>query len=69
MFLIICFIILNDHRDGRSTLRLLMKYLVKKLGLENESEVIKVDILKCDCCSLFEWKLHAERRIEHASKN
>ncbi|XP_074570574.1 uncharacterized protein LOC141827243 [Curcuma longa] len=26
-------------KDGRSTLRLLMKYLVKKLGLENESEV------------------------------
>ncbi|XP_042448458.1 protein LAX PANICLE 2-like isoform X1 [Zingiber officinale] len=26
-------------KDGRSTLRLLMKYLVKKLGLEDESEV------------------------------
>lgn len=32
-------LLLIIYRDGRLTVRLLMKYLVKKLGLEDESEV------------------------------
>lgn len=43
----------NCSRDGRMTIRLVLKYLVNKLQLENESEVCKVPFLLYSCSFIY----------------
>ncbi|XP_057949707.1 protein LAX PANICLE 2-like isoform X3 [Malania oleifera] len=39
----------QNHRDGRMTVRLLVKYLVNKLELGSESEVVVTPTISLDC--------------------